>query len=313
MTLGDLVNKGFILNHPSGEPGRTFIVTGLHRSGTSLVASILYHARLFIGSEFNSAIYEDEEITQSLVAKRLDVLQNIIEQRNATHTRWGFKCPMLCDFLDPHYLKLFDRPRLIIAFRDPVAIALRTSLSEYRQPMQTLRDTMTQQAELMDFLDQVTCSSLLLSYEKALVFPHEIIEAILHFCDIPPSAALRDRLLSLVEPNRPQYIATARRRYEGLIEGIRDGQFYGWCWLTQTHDPVSLDVLVDDRFVMRVVGDTFRQDLLDAHIGTGTHGFFIPVEALHAKPESVVRVWVAEYGIELNNSGKRLCDFGSSA
>ena len=131
MTLGDLVNKGFILNHPSGEPGRTFIVTGLHRSGTSLVASILYHARLFIGSEFNSAIYEDEEITQSLVAKRLDVLQNIIEQRNATHTRWGFKCPMLCDFLEPHHLNLFDRPRLIIAFRDPVAIAMRTSLSEY--------------------------------------------------------------------------------------------------------------------------------------------------------------------------------------
>ena len=93
------------------------------------------------------------------------------------------------------------------------------------------------------------------------------------------------RLLSLVEPNRPQYIATARRRYEGLIEGIRDGQLYGWCWLTQTHDPVSLDVLVDDRFVMRVVGDTFRQDLLDAHVGTGGHGFFIPVEALHAKPE----------------------------
>ncbi len=313
MTLGDLVNEGFILNHPSGEPGRTFIVTGLYRSGTSLVASILYQAGLFIGSEFNSAIYEDEEITQALAAKRLDILHNIIGQRNAAHARWGFKCPMLCDTIGADHLDLFDRPRLIVAFRDPVAIAMRTSLSEYRQPMQTLHDTMTQQVELMDFLEEVTCPSLLLSYEKALAFPREIIDAILRFCDIPPSAALRDRLLSLVEPNRPQYIATARRRYEGLIEGIRDGQLYGWCWLTQTHDPVTLDVLVDNRFIKRVVANIFRQDLLDASVGNGCHGFFIPVEALDAKPDSVVRVWVAEFGIELNNSGKQLCDFGSSA
>jgi hypothetical protein len=126
-------------------------------------------------------------------------------------------------------------------------------------------------------------------------------------------SALRDRLVSLIEPNRPQYIVTARRRYEGLIEGIRDQRLYGWCWPTQTDDPITLDVLVDNRFVMRVVADTFRQDLLDASIGNGRHGFFIPVEALSAQPYSVVRVWVAEYGIELNCSGKRLCDFGSSA
>jgi hypothetical protein len=313
VTFDDLVNKGFILNRPSDEPGRTFIVTGLHRSGTSLVASMLHQAGLFIGSEFNSAIYEDEEITRVLAAKRLDALQDIIERRNAANARWGFKCPMLCHTIGPQHLNLFDRPRVIFCFRDPVAIATRTSLSEYRQPMQTLRHTMTQQAELMRFLEEAECPSLLLSYEKALAFPHDIIDAILDFCAIAPRAPLRDRLLTLIEPNRPQYIATARRRYEGLIEGIRDGQLYGWCWLTQTDDPVTLDVLVDNRFVMRVVAGTFRQDLVDASIGSGRHGFVIPVEALHAQPGSAIRVWVAEHGIELNRSGKRLCDFGSSA
>ena len=39
---------------------------------------------------------------------------------------------MLCDTIGPHHLNLFDRPRLIIAFRDPVAIAMRTSLSVLR-------------------------------------------------------------------------------------------------------------------------------------------------------------------------------------
>ena len=45
--VGDLINRGFIINRPSSEPGRTFIVTGLQRSGTSLVASILLNAGLF--------------------------------------------------------------------------------------------------------------------------------------------------------------------------------------------------------------------------------------------------------------------------
>ena len=313
MTDDDLVNEGFILNRLSGEAGRTFIVTGLQRSGTSLIASILHQAGLFMGSQFNNAIYEDEEIIRVLTAKHLHALREIIERRNAANTRWGFKCPMLCHTLAPHQLGLFDRPRLIIAFRDPVAIAKRTSLSEYRRPMQALHDAMTQQAELMAFLTKVECPSLLLSYEKALTFPHKIIDVILRFSDIASHAPLRERLVSLIEPNRPQYIATARRRYEGLIEGVRDGQLYGWCWLTQVHDPVTLDVLVDNRFVMRVVADSFRQDLLDASIGGGRHGFFIPVKALNAQQDSVVRVWVAEYGIELNHSGKRLRDFSSSA
>ena len=313
MNPGDLVNKGCILHRPSSEPGRTFIVTGLQRSGTSLIAAMLQHAGLFIGNQINTAVYEDEEIARVLADRDLNGLRQIVQRRNTSHARWGFKCPLLNDALGPGQLGLFDRPRLIVAFRDPVAIAVRASLSEYQPALPALRDAISQQTELVDFLRQIECPSLLLSYEKALAFPQDAIDAILRFCDIATSERLRERLVALIEPNRPDYIATARRRYEGLIEGVRDGYLYGWCWLTQALDPVTLDVLVDQRFVMRVVADVFRQDLLDAGIGQGRHGFFIPIQTLQARPDSVVRVWVAEFGIELNNSGKRLCEFGPSA
>jgi hypothetical protein len=313
VTLGDLVNKGFVLNRPSSEPGRTLIATGLQRSGTSLIAAMLQCAGLFIGNEINSAINEDEEIARALAARDIDALRLIVERRNAAHARWGFKYPMLCDALEPRQIGLFDRPRLIVTFRDPVAIAARTSLSEYQPAWRALQGAISRQAALVSFLDEIQCPTLLLSYEKALAFPHDCIDALLRFCDIAADARLSERLLALIEPNKPQYIATARRRYEGLIEGVRDGQLYGWCWLTRALDPVTLDVLVDDRFAMRVTADAFRQDLLDAGIGNGCHGYFIPLQALRARPGSVIRVWVAEYGIELNNSGKRLCDFGSSA
>ena len=55
--VGDLINKGFILDQRSEEKGRTFIVTGLYRSGTSLVASVLQQAGLFIGSDINDIVY----------------------------------------------------------------------------------------------------------------------------------------------------------------------------------------------------------------------------------------------------------------
>jgi hypothetical protein len=62
-----------------------------------------------------------------------------------------------------------------------------------------------------------------------------------------------------------------------------------------------------------VAADIFRQDLLDAGFGEGRHGYAVPVIALQARPDSVIRVRVAAHGIELNNSGTRLCDFGSAA
>ena len=313
MNPGDLVNKGFILHRPSSEPGRTFIVTGLQRSGTSLIAAILHHAGLFIGSEINTAVYEDEEIARVLADREHDSLRQIVQGRNTFHARWGFKCPLLNDALDAGQLKLFDRPRLIVAFRDPVAIAVRTSLSEYRPALLALQDAITQQAALAEFLRQIDCPCLLVSYEKTLAFPADAVDAILRFCDIVPGEGLRERLVALIEPNRPDYIATARRRYEGLIEGVKDGQIYGWCWLTRAPEPVTLDVLVDQRFVTRVLANVFRQDLVDAGIGHGRHGFSIPIQALQARPDSVIRVWVAELGIELNHSGNRLCELGPSA
>jgi hypothetical protein len=309
----DLINKGFIVNRQSDERGRTFIVTGPHRSGTSLVASILWQAGLFIGSEVNDIVFEDEAITRVLASRDLVALRHIIAERNARHPCWGFKIPMLCRALDVGQLTMFDRPRLIVTFRDPVAMAVRTSISEFQDPMRVLHDVPSDQAAMMAFVHQLPCPNLLLSYEKALIFPGDFVDSIMQFCDIPRNPALHARLIGLIELNRQRYLAGARRRYEGVIEGVRGEHLYGWCRLTQSNEPVRLDVLVDDRAVSHPVADTFRQDLPDAGIGKGSHGFFVRLETLQARPDSVIRVKVTHYGIELDNSGTRLCDFASSA
>ncbi len=210
---------------------------GLYRSGTSLVASILQQAGLFMGNEISDAVYQDEEISRFSPPARSSALRRIIAARNTDHPRWGFKYPMLWQAFDAGELALFDHPRLIVTFRDPVSIAVRTSLSEYQEPMRALRDAAVDQSALMAFIGELDCPNLLLSYEKALVFPLDFVDAILRFCDIPRSGDMLARLLALIEPNRPRYLVTARRRVEGLIEGVRDGQLYGWCCLTRSAEP----------------------------------------------------------------------------
>ncbi len=311
---GNPVNKGFIVNHPASlKPaggGRTYIVTGLHRSGTSLVASVLRQVGIFMGTEINDIVHEDEAIAKILIARDSVALTQLIADRNANYGTWGFKFPMLCQVLGHDDIMRFSDPHVIATFRDPVSVAVRTSLSEYQQPMRALRTAVDHQAELVRFLDRLRCPSLLLSYEKSLVFPGDFIDAILRFCGLPRSDGLRDRLIRLIEPNRPTYIAQARRRYEGVIDGVTGGWLYGWCRLTGLDDPVALELLVDDRPAVALCADLFRQDLLDAGFGAGHHGFRADLGSLRPRPESVIRVRVATYGIELENSGRRLKTYG---
>jgi hypothetical protein len=316
----DLLNKGFIMNRPAGRHpagrhratgGRTFIVTGLHRSGTSMVASILQQAGLFIGTEINDLVYEDEELARVVMSRDIAALKLAIGERDANYRSWGFKLPMLCRDLDPAQLALFNDPHLIVPFRDLVSMSVRTSLSEYREPMHALREAIDDLNALMAFIGDVRCPSLLLSYEKALMFPGDFVDVVMQFCDIPQNAALRERLVGMIEPNRPGYIAVARRRYEGTIERIIDGRLHGWCRLTHSTDPVPLEVVVDGRPVLSLMADVFRQDLLDAGIGQGCHGFSIALETLRARPDAVIRIRIAGHAVELDNSGLPLREFGS--
>jgi hypothetical protein len=172
-----------------------------------------------------------------------------------------------------------------------------------------LRAAVDETTGVVTFIEQLRCPVLLLSYEKSAVFPGEFIDAIIRFCGLPRNNRLRERLLGLIEPNRPAYIAGVRRSYDGLIEGMTDGCLYGWCRLAGSVDPVALELFVDDKPVQAFVADAFRQDLLEARVGKGHHGFFLDLRRLGLHSASVIRVKVASHGVELANGGKRVSDY----
>ena len=309
-----LVNKGFValrLDSGSDQGRRTFIVTGLHRSGTTMLAAMLRQIGIFMGSVINDIVHEDEEFARAIEGSDRPAMQRLIADRNAAYGTWGFKLPMLCRWVGAQDMGVFHNPRLIVTFRDLVAISMRTSLSEYQDPLQTLHAAAEDMAAMARFVARLRCPTLLISYEKALAFPDDTVDAVTRFCGLPRNAALRRRLVGIVEPNRPLYLLGARRRYEGRVEGIANGSLHGWCRLTGMAEPVALELFVDDRLALRFTADAFRPDLRDAGYGEGRHGFFLDLTS-HAIPaNAVVRIKVATHGTELENSGRRLRDYRS--
>lgn len=308
----DLVNRGVIINRssvPHASGGRTFIVTGLHRSGTSLVAAVLQQAGIFMGDKINDFVFEDEDMLAALQADQAGSLARLIAERNANYGTWGFKAPLIYTSLRPEQLALFNNAHLIVPFRDIASIAVRNSLSEYKQAMTALRDAVSQLDAMVAFLGSISAPSLLFSYEKALIFPGDFIETLTQFCGLPGNAALRARLTGLVEPNRKDYLTRARRIYHGKLERVADGRIFGWCQLLGSTDPVRLEMFIDDQLVASFLADVFRQDLQDARIGNGAHGFVVELGALRPKAHATIRVRIAGRPIELENSGQRFASY----
>src|SRR5262249_42798152 len=142
----------------------------------------------------------------ALASRDGDALRRIIGERNAQYGPWGFKRPSLHHDLPTEQLTLFDRLRVIVTVRDPVAMAVRVALSEYREPMRALSEAADNQVALLRYVAALRCPSLLLSYEKMLTFPEASVEVLLRFCGVPSSENLLVRLVALIQPNRPAYL-----------------------------------------------------------------------------------------------------------
>lgn len=121
------------------------IVSGFHRSGTSLTAQLLHHAGVFLGYKilpqqrsnphghfedweilrFHDKILEDSGLTWQFDGSCLPVveeahrlrLMEMIERRDAEQEVWGFKDPRVCLFMET-WKELLPDARVLIVYRD---------------------------------------------------------------------------------------------------------------------------------------------------------------------------------------------------
>ncbi|MFY9573627.1 MAG: hypothetical protein WAV20_19690 [Blastocatellia bacterium] len=106
--------------------------------------------------------------------------------------------------------------------------------------------------------------------------------------------------------NTPKTVNCSVAAFEGFHDAANCPEISGWAWdANQPNTPISVDIYSDNVLVTTVSANQFRQDLLNAGKGNGSHGFtFVtPASLKNGQPHSI-RVKFAGTNTDLGNTPK---------
>jgi hypothetical protein len=167
-----------------------------------------------MGKSWARGVFEDAELDADFKYWPFEVPHHRIEARNAQPV-WGFKHPALYDRLRPEDLRYFRNPRLLVVTRDFAAICSRYMRDHPDNPA-IISETSVQHSRLIRFFEAVDHPKMMISYEKFLASPLNMIVALGEFCGLQYDAAALTRSLSMVG-DKTDYEAAFRG--EGLNHG----------------------------------------------------------------------------------------------
>lgn len=199
---------------PEGEANqRTFIIFGVPRGGTTMVARVAEQLGVPLGSKLPSN-YEDDEFNYDKMPEEIKEdpklvargLLRAINRRNAKHDVWGWKYPRAHLYL-PLIIKQVRNPQLICVLRDPVASSLRPLSRKRVQkegkaqlPTRVIKQHLSWQLKNIEQIHKFNRPTFLCSYEKAILDPAGFVADLASFIDLRKD---EQSLASAVEQIRP--------------------------------------------------------------------------------------------------------------
>ena len=173
----------FILNDSAAGEQASVLVTGLGRSGTTMVSRVLSALGLFMGDKVSRGTNEDKEFRNIIKKSKMAEFKRLCRDRDERFDRWGFKYPAARHDL-PKLVDSMRSPRVVVTSRDPLATAIRAADATRADVLPTLEDGLRRTLRLMATVEKLPCPVLLLSYEKALTRPRECVSTLAAFCGI---------------------------------------------------------------------------------------------------------------------------------
>lgn len=203
--------SGLCVRHPGAASApRTFVVLGAPRGGTSLVAGALRLVGIFMGDDTDPANNEDRAfnfhggnlsiLTQT--EDRVEYLERIrqtIEQRNSSHSVWGWKDPLAALYVEDILPSLIN-PHLILVTRDITATAMRerieasnvsTVIDDESFHLAKAGQALGLYQSALSVIERSNAPALLLSYEKSIRNVEDFAAQILEFSNVKKRSTRR--------------------------------------------------------------------------------------------------------------------------
>lgn len=198
---------------PARQGPRTFIVMGVARGGTSMVAGALRQLGVPIGDRLDEAAQEDLdfiELQQRHLFRNRYLLpylglhgpfRQLVRQRNRSHDLWGWKDPM--SFLYVRGLRgVLRLPHVIAVFRDPLAAAERENIAMGTPHMVSLPQVIRRYRRMVAAIRAMKCPALLISYERSLEQPEAFVRALAEFTGLSCEEDRVAEIATFVRPGR---------------------------------------------------------------------------------------------------------------
>jgi len=188
------IRPATVINDPRPKAPRTFVVAGQGRGGTSMLTGVLLHLgvpiSVFWPADWQTEEYpyhEDARINVALGEDDLETFTSIARENDAAHEVWGYKhiySPRLLPFAS----QILRNPHYLVPMRALSAVAQREQAFRPEVPWPEIwSQTVAGQAVLAEFVATTPCPLLLVSYERALWAPEELVRQVAKFCGWKPT------------------------------------------------------------------------------------------------------------------------------
>lgn len=173
---------------------RTYVVFGVPRGGTTMIAGVARLCGLDIGDNLPKNC-EDPAFNFDVLLKSMSREEAIaamaatVAERNEGRTVWGWKFPAAGRYLQGLKDSLRE-PHLICVFRDPAATFTR-NVRRGVDPFTALKRAEEMQRRNVQILSDWQVPSLVISYEKAVKQPEATVEAMAGFLGRPQPSDMR--------------------------------------------------------------------------------------------------------------------------
>lgn len=311
--IKDLLNNGIVaIRCPDTPPPElTFVVMGIPRGGTSMLAGALHHLGLFMGEMRDDVVFEDLELIRAIKAKREADISTIIASRNEKYQRWGWKQVEDREYFFEFVLPKLRCPFLVVVFRDLLVVGNRNSISVGANLFESMLASTSAYLRLIIRISETAVPAVLVSYEKAILEPKLVVHRLadlLMQCDVARVKAATE----FIKPSPSEYLlATSRGDSVGCLDRITPTRITGWALSKpETARPVKVVLSINHRIVADTEAGLFRPDLQSKGIHpTGCAGFqFLLTEQTRIAPGDIVSVRIEGELSDLTNSPRRFLD-----